>query len=77
MPILALTWISGHSSRLLLKQLNKLLRTMFMFLGVSSLAGGHKTLIPQVINELKKIWEGRYTCNCRRSDPSPGLSVSL
>jgi methylmalonyl-CoA mutase len=24
-------------------------------LGVSSLAGGHKTLIPQVINELKKL----------------------
>ena len=25
-------------------------------LGVSSLAAGHKTLVPQVIDELKKIW---------------------
>jgi methylmalonyl-CoA mutase len=25
-------------------------------LGVSSLAAGHKTLVPQVIEELKKIW---------------------
>jgi methylmalonyl-CoA mutase len=25
-------------------------------LGVSSLAAGHKTLVPQVIAELKKIW---------------------
>ena len=28
---------------------------MFMFLGVSSLAAGHKTLVPQVINELKRL----------------------
>jgi methylmalonyl-CoA mutase len=25
------------------------------FLGISSLAGGHKTLVPQVIQELKKL----------------------
>ena len=46
-------------------------------LGVSSLAAGHKTLVPQVINELKRLGQGRYTCNCRRSNPSSGLSVSL
>ena len=28
---------------------------MFMCLGVSSLAAGHKTLVPQVINELKRL----------------------
>jgi methylmalonyl-CoA mutase len=46
-------------------------------LGVSSLAAGHKTLVPQVINELEKTWKGRYTCNSRRSDTSPGLPVPV
>ena len=46
-------------------------------LGVSSLAAGHKTLVPQVISELKETWEGRYPCDCRRSHSTSGLSVSL
>ncbi len=37
-------------------------------LGVSSLAAGHKTLVPQVIEELEKIWSRRYYGHCWRCD---------
>ena len=42
-------------------------------MGVSSLAAGHKTLIPQVIEELKKIGTRRHYRNCRRCYPRTRL----
>ena len=38
--------------------------------GVSSLAGGHKTLVPQIVEELKKIRKRRYHDYCRWCDSS-------
>lgn len=46
-------------------------------LGVSSLAAGHKTLVPQVIEELKKIRQRRYYGNCWRSYPNTRLSIFI
>ncbi len=45
-------------------------------LGISSLAAGHKTLVPQVINELKGR-TGRYYGYRWRRNPSSRLSISL
>jgi len=45
----------GPYFRLRLRQPNKLSKTTSIVLGVSSLAAGHKTLVPQVIEELKKL----------------------
>ncbi len=43
--------------------------------GTSSLAAGHKTLIPQLIEELKKIGRRGYYGRCRWRDSVTGLSV--
>jgi methylmalonyl-CoA mutase len=45
-------------------------------LGVSSLAAGHKTLVPQVIAELKKYGRGYYG-RCGRSYSFAGLSIPI
>ena len=42
-------------------------------LGVSSLAGGHKTLVPEVIAELKKLGRERHPGVRRRRDSAAGL----
>jgi methylmalonyl-CoA mutase cobalamin-binding subunit len=46
-------------------------------LGVSSLAAGHKTLVPQVIAELKKLGTGGYSGGCRWCNSCAGLPVPL
>ena len=43
----------GPSFKRQKKPRNKRLKTTCIFLGVSSLAGGHKTLVPKVIEALK------------------------
>jgi hypothetical protein len=57
----------AHFSKLLPKPPNKQLKMMFIFC-VSSLAAGHKTLVPGT-EELKK-YAGRHHGSCRRSDSS-------
>ena len=42
-------------------------------LGVSSLAGGHSTLVPEVIGELRKFGTRRHSRVCRRGDSAAGL----
>ena len=54
MPTADSTLIWVRCSRLLPSQPVRLWKTTSTF-GVSSLAAGHKTLIPQVIEELKKL----------------------
>ncbi len=44
-------------------------------LGISSLAGGHKTLVPDVIAELKALGRGGHSGVCGRRDSSSGLRV--
>ena len=44
-------------------------------LGVSSLAGGHKTLVPEVIAELKKLGRERHSGRRRRSHSAAGLRL--
>ncbi len=46
-------------------------------LGVSSLAAGHKTLIPQVMEELKKLGSRRYHRHCRWCNSCSGLRLPL
>ena len=43
------------------------------FVGVSSLAAGHKTLVPQLIAELKKIGREDIRVNCWRGYTCSGL----
>ncbi len=42
-------------------------------LGVSSLAGGHKTLVPEVIGELEEAGPRRHSGLRRRRDSAAGL----
>ncbi len=44
-------------------------------LGVSSLAGGHKTLVPEVIAELKKLGREDILVVVRRRHPAAGLRL--
>ena len=44
-------------------------------LGVSSLAGGHKTLVPEVIAELKRLGREDILVLCRRRDSAAGLRL--
>ena len=46
-------------------------------LGVSSLAGGHTTLVPEVIAELKKLGRAGHPGIRRRSDSAAGLRGSV
>ena len=48
------TWIWDLCSRLLRKQ-QVAFSGLAIIVGVSSLAAGHKTLVPQIIEELKKL----------------------
>ena len=43
--------------------------------GVSSLAGGHKTLLPQLVEELRRLGPRRHSGGRRRRDPRPGLRL--
>ncbi len=45
--------------------------------GVSSLAGGHKTLVPAVIQELEKFRKRRYYGGCGWRYPASGLRFSV
>ena len=46
-------------------------------IGMSSLAAGHKTLLPQLVEELKKLRQRRY-CGCYwRGDSSSRLSIFI
>ena len=46
-------------------------------LGVSSLAGGHKTLVPEVIAELKQARPRRHPGGRRRRDSAAGLRLPV
>ena len=48
-------WTSVRCSRLRAEAARQAVENDVHVLGVSSLAGGHKTLVPQVIEELKKL----------------------
>ena len=45
--------------------------------GVSSLAAGHKTLVPQLIDELRKLDRGRHSGGRWRRDSAAGLRIPL
>jgi methylmalonyl-CoA mutase len=45
--------------------------------GVSSLAAGHKTLVPQLIDELRGAEPGRHSGGCGRRDSAAGLRVPV
>ena len=55
MLISDLTLISGHLFQTPAEAAKQAVENDVHILGVSSLAAGHKTLVPQVINELKKL----------------------
>ena len=55
MLTVASMWIWDRCSRLRRKLLVRLLENDVHVVGVSSLAAGHKTLVPQIIEELKKL----------------------
>ena len=44
--------------------------------GVSSLAAGHKTLVPQLIDELRKLGPGRHSRRRRWRHSAAGLRIS-
>ena len=45
--------------------------------GVSSLAAGHKTLVPQLIDELRRLGRGRHSGGRWRSHSAAGLRVPV
>jgi methylmalonyl-CoA mutase len=61
---MGLMWIWDLCSKHLPKLQNKLLKTMCMFLGVSSLAAGHKTLGSSGNRRTEKTRPGRYNGYC-------------